>query len=259
MSVGTTTAGTAQATPQVPPVPSVATAAPPNPPQPTEGGTPNTPDWREVLKGVDPKELLSDSRIAGVVGSKAQEIARKLAADTIAQQSAHADAARRRELRDSNPDAYAEEDRRREQAAALAQAGLADTDKMLDERFYLLSPESQAKLAGKVYQGEPMAARRAYLADLDELRAEDRLREQLPARLAEERKKWEKDVLPALTLQANTATVGREPSPDRGGGSSAASGAMTQDEFNQIRRNPALLRAAMDRVDQGLAQGLITR
>lgn len=217
----------------------------------TQGGA----DWRAVLDGVDPEELLKHPKIAGRLGDLAEKRARALREQVRREVEAEMEAQRLRKLRDEDPFAFAQADREREQQlvqqARQAEQGTAvlarvqqDLASYVTEHF---PKDVVEKLAGKTYPGDYGQGMAAYIRDLTE------------ATRAHQEEAQRKALEPAIRKQV-LAELNGDTSPEVAAGGTAAvsSGPVTQQEWNRNKSSRAWRMANRARINAGLTQGLIT-
>lgn len=201
--------------------------------------------WQDALKDADPDELLKHDAIAGRIGQVADKRARELAAqqkqadDQRRQAEAdRAEEARLRDLRGSNPVAYATEMERRDASTdaireeASRQSRLA-ADLVGEIETYVkanYSKETYESLAGKTYEGTLAQGAVKYFDELNK------------AERATLRSQWEKDELPAMRKRVLTELNGGEPPID-----SSAGGARAGKKFNSnLEASTALYEGRID-------------
>lgn len=214
---------------------------------------------RELLDSTDTDKLRKDPKLAGLIGDAAERRAKAKEAELREKILADAERERLRKLRDDDPYAYAEEEKKREQEAERkaqetrteterVQSWASDIDKAIAEFAKSTLPaELNEKLAKKEYTGSYADGLKAYVADVIDASKE--------GWIAEARKQWEKDILPALRKDA-LAQVNGGDSADVGRGAAPA-GALTQDEWARNYRDSAWRRANRDRINEALASNRI--
>lgn len=258
------------------PAPTPEPAPAPEAPQPSAGPTPDAPaatpepqasapstegkaepeakapDWREVIRGVDPKELLSDPRIGGIVGSRLEAERRRAIQEAEARQNDE----RLKALRREDPEAYVKEVEAQEQQRAQAGQVVSGIHARVLNLVATLPDEVKAPLSGKNYPGTYDEGVFAYTRDLMEAYAAHR--EKTAVAKAEQR--WDKEKREAIRKEILAEINGDEPSPDTTRGSAPANGYKVPATMAEIRRLPdAEYRKHMKEIEAAVLSGAVRK
>lgn len=181
----------------------------PLPGEPTAAGQ----DWRAILDKVDPAELLTHPRAAGILGNMVQKKVQEEVTKSNAQLRAEFEAEVQRkadeDLLRTDPYGYrdAKEEARIRQEAESARKATENTirttvadevrtgldEKVLYRLFNEQPVEVQRELSGKDFPGDEHESRAAYLDAIVKARVRHEL--------VTARRRWESDALPALQKQ----------------------------------------------------------
>lgn len=218
-------------------------------------GADSTGDWRKWADTVDPAELLSHNRIAGIVGSMVQRLVTVQSEQTERERVAKERLEERRRLRREDPVRFAELDEAEENAAA----SIAESQKEADAAIFAfqssLPEEVQAKLRGKVYPGTRQQGLQAYMNDVAILMA-DHLSDQKVEKFKQD---WEKERLPVVQKDALSQVNGAQGAgPQVTTGGTAGSGEITQDIFDENRGVPGWIRQNKKAIHDAMVAGRIT-
>ncbi|MDQ1307677.1 MAG: hypothetical protein QG671_3510 [Actinomycetota bacterium] len=261
------TPGEAQVAPSTP-VQSTATQ-PETATAPTQSPTPDVDYWK-WFETVDPEEALRRSRrLAGKVGELADRQARERQARWEAEREAREKEAELKRLRDEDPFKYVERQKEieaeQEQAKKAVETSMSAADNLLMAMWNRLPPEVQTTLANKRYEGDAATSRLAFIDDvveqLSERKATERNKKEKAAWEAEQKQllaKREREVAEAARKEALGSVNGSEPTPDVGGGQPLNS-LISQDEFDQNRRNPRWVSEHIDKINESVRHGRIRR
>lgn len=248
---------------------------------------------RQRIAEYDPREIQKLNRkFANLVGNEADRLAEKrletrkdvLRAQWETDWRNNQEAQELRALRDTNPELYVQREKELEERLANQQQENTriraqveteasryreESDNSLREWAQDLPEPVQQKLRemGEIDEGSWAASRRKFLQVATELHKEHLretlLKEELPKELSKELErelaKRSKSIEEGVKLAAAAEGNAGQPTPDTGGGGSSGTGPMTQAEFDTIRADPTLRRAAMDRIKAGVAAGTIYR
>lgn len=233
-------------------------------------------DWEAILDTVDEKDLFSHKKLAGKIGTLAERQAKKIVDEAIARDRAEraaaeqerldqAEKARMAQLRDTDPVAFAEESRKREEAEARKSATYSELVAIAQAEYNDLPDDLKAKFSGKNYPAGSAGVRqflkeaRAEVAAFEAGQREQSLRAEFDEKLEKEVAKRLKDERPAIRKEVLAELNGGRPAPDTGATASNGTGLLTQEEFDRNRKVPGWVRANMDRVTKAMAEGRVTR
>jgi hypothetical protein len=237
-------------------------------------GTPAQPSWRdalltadrdevlkELIESTDSDRLIKQPKLAGLLGDLAEKRARaketEIEKRILERQEQH----RLRTLRDEDPYAYAQEQKRQEDEATSAKAlgeqqqrtlavWASDINSEIASLAQTLPEDIVKRLSTKKYEGTLAQGLRAYVTDIIDGSKE--------AWTAEAQEKFKRDMLPALRKEALAKLNGNaEESPTDSGGGSAPAGALTQDEWQRNGSSRAWRQSNKDRVNEALSRGAI--
>lgn len=226
----------------------------------------------ERLANIDPKKILAHNKMAGIVGSKADELARKREQDNEARRQAEwaaKEQERLRQLRKDAPIEYIDEIEKQEAAAEQQKIADRQTDMLLWAQFQKLPQEIQTEFSGKQFP-----TRQDYLDAVTDRLADLRAEAKTPTLLETERarwkteqeqsikdlsakekaarERWETEQREAIRKELLGQTVGSEPSPDAGAGNAPNRGALTDDEWQLNKKNPTWKLANVKRIQDAM-------
>ncbi len=213
----------------------------------------------ELLDSTDSDTLIKQPKLSGLLGDLAERRARAKETEIEKRVLERLDRQRLKELRDSDPYAFAQEVKRQEDEATQAQSATAENQRALaawasdinaeiSNLATTLPREIVEKLSKKQYQGTLGQGLRAYVVDLIEGHKE--------AWLSGQQEKWKADLLPALRKEALASVNGGE-SPDTSSGGTSPAGALDQSEWQRNGSSRIWRQANKDRINDALRNGRI--
>jgi hypothetical protein len=203
-------------------------------------------DPREALSNIPGLQRIIDSRVGDLSARQAQEMGRQIADQIIADHKLTNQLEQRRQLRATDPEAFAKWDEEQEREWMTARdvdtrsttQAMTRLNQLIGALQHELADEVQEEVAGKTFKhpsGDPLASRQMYLKALLDAAVKHGVKSELGPALAKAKEQLEE----SHRLAANGKANGSEPNARvEAGAASSDTEFVGQDEFNANRANP---------------------